>query len=101
MASCNNDVKEYGEMAQRLRISGFHRTSEDAMEELNFYREYVLILEKELEEQKKKKCSSCRRKEEKKQKKPRRRSCFSWITRFFRRGKPVDNDEFPLIIADV
>ena len=95
----NNYVNEYYNMAQRLRVSGFCRTPEDVIEELHFYRDYALVLEKELEEVKKR-CRSCRFKEEKKQKKPRRWSCFSWITRFFRKGKSVDNDEFPLIIAE-
>ena len=94
-----NYVNQYAEMAQRLRVSTFYRTPQDVVEELNFYRDYTAVLEKELEEVKKS-CRSCRWKEEKKQKKPRRWSCFSWITRFFRRGKSVDNDEFPLIIAE-
>ena len=97
----SNNVNEYADLAMRLRVSGFHRTPEDVRVELNFFKEYCLLLEKELEV-KNKCCCRCRREElneEKKQKNSRRRFC-SWIRRCFRRGKSVDNDEEPIISAE-
>ena len=44
-----NYVSQYAEMAQRLRVSTFYRTPQDVVEELNFYRDYTAVLEKELE----------------------------------------------------